>query len=221
MIYLLRKHGIISVPSYAEGIYHPPKVGIISKIYHPFREERISLKTPSLYHNEGVFMVDPRRIDRLRRQAARILMAWCIAPSPLCAENLPLATFLIAQTLPSSTLPPPKKQKPRHKCVKAFAGGPEEDRTPDLTNANRTLSQLSYGPEYHIYSITDFTATQYRRKKKSACRRTFSRDFNVCRGYIQPSSFSNFSAGALQIGHFSGASSPSYVYPQILQTQAI
>ena len=56
MIYLLRKHGIISVPSYAEGIYHPPKVGIISKIYHPFREERISLKTPSLYHNEGVFM---------------------------------------------------------------------------------------------------------------------------------------------------------------------
>ena len=65
MIYLLRKHGIISVPSYAEGIYHPPKVGIISKIYHPFREERISLKTPSLYHNEGVFMVEPRRIELL------------------------------------------------------------------------------------------------------------------------------------------------------------
>ena len=58
MIYLLRKHDIISVPSYAKGIYHPPKVGIISKIYHPFREERISLKTPSLYHNEGVFMVE-------------------------------------------------------------------------------------------------------------------------------------------------------------------
>ena len=30
-------HDIISVPSYAEGIYHPPKVDIISKIYHPFR----------------------------------------------------------------------------------------------------------------------------------------------------------------------------------------
>ena len=41
---LLRKHDIISVPSYAEGIYHPPKVDIISKIYHPFRKERISLK---------------------------------------------------------------------------------------------------------------------------------------------------------------------------------
>ena len=60
MIYLRCKYDIISVPSYAEGIYHPPKVGIISKIYHPFREERISLKTPSLYHNEGVFMgTDP------------------------------------------------------------------------------------------------------------------------------------------------------------------
>ena len=58
MIYLLRKHDIISVPSYAVGIYHPPKVGIISKIYHPFRKERISLKTPSLYHNEGVFMAE-------------------------------------------------------------------------------------------------------------------------------------------------------------------
>ena len=43
--------------------------------------------------------------DRLRRQAARILMARCIAPSPLCAENLPQATFLFAQTLPSSILP--------------------------------------------------------------------------------------------------------------------
>ena len=58
MIYLLRKHDIISVPSYAAGIYHPPKLDIISKIYHPFRKERISLKTPSLYHNEGVFMAE-------------------------------------------------------------------------------------------------------------------------------------------------------------------
>ena len=29
----------------------------------------------------------------------------------------------------------------------AFSGGDEEDRTLDLTDANRTLSQLSYGPE--------------------------------------------------------------------------
>ena len=65
MIYLLCKHDIISVPSYAVGIYHPPKVGIISKIYHPFREERISLKTPSLYHNEGVFMVEARGVEPL------------------------------------------------------------------------------------------------------------------------------------------------------------
>ncbi|MBE6552265.1 MAG: hypothetical protein E7665_09040 [Ruminococcaceae bacterium] len=44
MIYLLRKYDIISVPSYAEGVYHPPPVDIIPKVYHPFREERISLK---------------------------------------------------------------------------------------------------------------------------------------------------------------------------------
>ncbi len=44
MIYLLREYDIISVPSYAEGIYHPPQVDIIPKVYHPFREERISLK---------------------------------------------------------------------------------------------------------------------------------------------------------------------------------
>ena len=44
MIYLLRKYDIISVPSYAGGIYHPPKADIIPKVYHPFRKERISLK---------------------------------------------------------------------------------------------------------------------------------------------------------------------------------
>ena len=37
MIYLLRKYDIISVASYAAGIYHPLKADIISKIYHPFR----------------------------------------------------------------------------------------------------------------------------------------------------------------------------------------
>ena len=44
MIYLLCKYDIISVPSYAEGIYHRSQSDIISKIYHPFRKERISLK---------------------------------------------------------------------------------------------------------------------------------------------------------------------------------
>ena len=50
MIYLLRKHDIISVPLYAEGIYHLYGYAfgvsikdIISKIYHPFCQERISL----------------------------------------------------------------------------------------------------------------------------------------------------------------------------------
>ena len=51
MIYLLRKCDIISVPSYAAGIYHPPQVDIISKIYHPFPQERISLKKTDSYRN--------------------------------------------------------------------------------------------------------------------------------------------------------------------------
>ena len=33
-------------------------------------------------------------------------------------------------------------------------GGDEEDRTLDLTDANRTLSQLSYAPKEHFYYIT-------------------------------------------------------------------
>ena len=56
MIYLLRKHGIISVPSYAAGIYHPPQVDIISKIYHPFRQERISLKNDKFLSKLVVFL---------------------------------------------------------------------------------------------------------------------------------------------------------------------
>ena len=65
MIYLLRKHDIISVPSYAAGIYHRTKCDIISKIYHPFRQERISLKEPSFVTQtkEGSFMVDDIGLD--------------------------------------------------------------------------------------------------------------------------------------------------------------
>ena len=38
-------------------------------------------------------------------------------------------------------------QKERHDFCRVFLfGGDEEDRTLDLTDANRTLSQLSYAP---------------------------------------------------------------------------
>ena len=84
VIYLLRKYDIISVPSYAAGIYHPPQVGIISKIYHPF-------------HRNGYHWKRGQSFD------------W-----PL------------------------------------FHGGPDRDRTGDLTDANRTLSQLSYGPKFSM-----------------------------------------------------------------------
>ena len=38
------------------------------------------------------------------------------------------------------------------KCPCQF-GGDEEDRTLDLTDANRTLSQLSYAPEISAYLL--------------------------------------------------------------------
>ena len=40
------------------SIYHPPQVDIISKIYHTFREERISLKK-LLEKSQGVFLAPP------------------------------------------------------------------------------------------------------------------------------------------------------------------
>ena len=61
MIYLLRKHDIISVPSYAEGIYHRSQSDIISKIYHPFREERISLKKALL--RKCFFLAEKEGLD--------------------------------------------------------------------------------------------------------------------------------------------------------------
>ena len=56
MIYLLCKHDVISVPSYAEGIYHHAQSDIISKIYHPFRKERISLKNDKFLSKLVVFL---------------------------------------------------------------------------------------------------------------------------------------------------------------------
>ena len=41
-----------------------------------------------------------------------------------------------------------KKSKPISEFGFACFGGDEEDRTLDLTDANRTLSQLSYAPMY-------------------------------------------------------------------------
>ena len=57
MMYLLCKYDIISVPSYAEGIYHRAKCDIISKIYHPFRQERISLKKRALSFDKALFFL--------------------------------------------------------------------------------------------------------------------------------------------------------------------
>ena len=42
-----------------QSIYHPPKVDIISKIYHPFRQERISLKNDKFLWKLVVFHGSP------------------------------------------------------------------------------------------------------------------------------------------------------------------
>ncbi len=47
--------------------------------------------------------------------------------------------------------PKRESQKEKHRIIgmiMRYFGGDEEDRTPDLTDANRTLSQLSYAPRY-------------------------------------------------------------------------
>ena len=54
MIYLLRKHDIISVPFIREA-YIFCEADIILKIYHPFQKERISLKKDQV--NDLVFLL--------------------------------------------------------------------------------------------------------------------------------------------------------------------
>ena len=46
------------------------------------------------------------------------------------------------------------KKNTTHWVVFFFVGGPNRDRTDDLTDANRTLSQLSYRPVSKKYYIT-------------------------------------------------------------------
>ena len=56
MIYLRCKYDIISVPVIREA-YITREADIISKIYHPFREERISLKKPLLSVDKSGFFL--------------------------------------------------------------------------------------------------------------------------------------------------------------------
>jgi len=74
-----------SVPLYAAGIYHPPKVDIIPKLYHPFRKERISLKNlfcpvdkSGFLHGAGnrtrLNQGSPRSSPRRRRSSASHFM---------------------------------------------------------------------------------------------------------------------------------------------------
>ena len=79
MIYLLRNCDIISVPSYAAGIHHLPKVDIISKIYHPFRKERISLKKSLLPTDKRDFFMVPV----VGVEPTRYRYHWILSPARL------------------------------------------------------------------------------------------------------------------------------------------
>ena len=50
-------------------------------------------------------------------------------------------------------------------------GGDEEDRTLDLTDANRTLSQLSYAPELHFmyFNALNVFCQEKRLEKNNCC----------------------------------------------------
>ena len=60
--------------------------------------------------------------------------------------SLPRRRFSVADQSEHFTAKPPLKKKV---FVQYLFGGPEETRTLDLSDANRTLSQLSYRPELH------------------------------------------------------------------------
>ena len=118
MIYLRCKYDIISVPSYAKGIYHPPQVDIISKIYHPFRQERISLKNDKFLSKLVVFHGGRWwiRTTEVSDNRFTVCPLWPLGKSPIF--NLSING----------------------------AGG--RTRTPDLLITNQLLYQLSYTSKF-------------------------------------------------------------------------
>ena len=59
------------------------------------------------------------------------------------SESLPRRRFPVVDQSEHFTAKPPLK---KYVFVQCLFGGPEETRTLDLSDANRTLSQLSYRP---------------------------------------------------------------------------
>ena len=105
---------------------------------------RMTRKKTANFSLAVFLLVDPKRIEAslrsLASQAYRILCRLRLCHRQTAAtstkEFAPLFKFCVNK----------KKDYKLFACSLSF-GGPEEDRTLDLTDANRTLSQLSYGPE--------------------------------------------------------------------------
>ena len=66
MIYLLCKHEIISVPSYAEGIHHCTTVRYHTKDISPVRaKERISLKNGAIKSPFRLYLISARKVIQI------------------------------------------------------------------------------------------------------------------------------------------------------------
>ncbi len=85
------------------------------------------------------------------------------------AENSPPDCFLIALSNPTSN-----KKAITADAVMAFLGGPGGIRTHDLSDANRTLSQLSYGPLFNCDYIPFIWCCQ---QKNTVCRKLAAHGF--------------------------------------------
>ena len=122
------------VPLYAVGIYHRTKCDIIPKVYHPFRQERISLKNDKFLSNLSFFMACPTGFGLARptRQGLAAL------------DSPPDCQFTTAPLRILSS----KKKKAHTRCTFFFFGLPDRIRTCDLQS--RSLTRYPAEPRADI-----------------------------------------------------------------------
>ena len=120
----LKRYDIISVPSYAAGIYHRSQSDIISKIYHPFRKERISLKKASFVYltKETFFVVPLTGLEPVQYRYRGILSPLCLPiPPQRRGVSIILPHFLEAvnpKSRPKTGRTHPGTPRSFHRCAK-------------------------------------------------------------------------------------------------------
>ena len=132
MIYLLRKHDIISVSSYAEGIYHRSKSDIISKIYHPFHKGTDIIEKSHLGRQiKVIFSWPARRDSRSARVRSQCEPSQFYVPRVSAKANRRVMDYGVR--IPFLELQLKKESTKRYF---PFSGPPEGIRTPALQNRN-------------------------------------------------------------------------------------